>query len=207
MRQSYLLRKSCACHFQKWPKSSILEEKINLLALAFFLPCSQNLFDFQLLIQYYLQFQGQTRRIDLIIVFGITAFFSIFAYIWLLIILKWSSPDEVELWESILTFLFFPILTVIAFCGDKGWLDFLKCQRSGSGSGSAGMSDKQRQIELGSFQPGESTYRTNFLCFSSMFLLWTRLEHFWPPSQIVSCFCSFLQSTMLHQWNLYACCV
>ena len=142
-------------------------------------------------IQYYLQFQGQTRRIDLIVVFGITAFFSIFAYIWLLIILKWSSPEEVELWESILTFLFFPIMTVIAFCGDKGWLDFLKCQRSGSGSGSAGMSDKQRQIELGSFQPGESTYRTNFLCFSSMFLLWTRLEHFWPPSQIVSCFSPF----------------
>merc|ERR1711963_975824 len=100
--------------------------------------------------------KGQTRRIDMIIVFGITAFFSIFAYIWLLIILKLSSPNEVELWESILTFLFFPILTVIAFCGDEGWLDFIKCQRSGSGSGSAGMSDKQRQIELGSFQPGET---------------------------------------------------
>lgn len=100
--------------------------------------------------------KGQTRRIDMIIVFGITATFSICAYIWLLVILKWITPNVVDVWEAVLTFLFFPILTVIAYCGDKGWLDFLKCQRGGSGSGSAGMSDKQRQIELGSFQPGET---------------------------------------------------
>jgi solute carrier family 8 (sodium/calcium exchanger) len=43
-------------------------------------------------------------------VFGVTAVFSVFAYIWLLIVLKWVSPDEVEIWEAILTFLFFPIL-------------------------------------------------------------------------------------------------
>ena len=108
----------------------------------------------------------------MIIVFGVTATFSIFAYVWLLVILKVSSPNVVEIWESVLTFLFFPILVVIAFSADKGWMDFLKCGKS-AGTGTANMTDKQRQIELGSFQPGESTYRTKLLYFfSSMFLLW-----------------------------------
>ena len=106
--------------------------------------------------------KGQTRRIDMILVFGVTATFSIFAYIWLLIILKVSSADEVEPWEAVLTFLFFPILTVIAFTADKGWLDFLLCKRGSAGGGAAnGAVDKAGQIELG-FVPGESTYRTNF---------------------------------------------
>jgi len=96
--------------------------------------------------------KGDTRRIDMIVVFGITAFSSIFAYIWILIILKVSSPNVVDLWEAILTFLFFPILVVLAYAGDKGWLDFIKCQKK---SGGPENSEKQRQIELGSFQPGE----------------------------------------------------
>jgi solute carrier family 8 (sodium/calcium exchanger) len=49
----------------------------------------------------------------------------VFAYIWLLIILMVSSPNVVEVWEAVLTFLFFPILTGLAFAADKGWLD--KC--------------------------------------------------------------------------------
>lgn len=103
--------------------------------------------------------KGETRRIDMIVVFGITASFSIFAYVWLLVILKWSSPDIVEMWEAILTFLFFPILVVIAYLADKGYLSFLQCKKSAGPD----VTDKQRQIEMGSFQPGESTYRTNFM--------------------------------------------
>ena len=45
-----------------------------------------------------------------IIVFVVTALVSVFAYIWLLIVLKWVSPDEVEIWEAIMTFILFPIL-------------------------------------------------------------------------------------------------
>jgi solute carrier family 8 (sodium/calcium exchanger) len=45
-----------------------------------------------------------------IIVFAVTALFSVFAYIWLLVVLKWISPDEVEVWEAVMTFVFFPIL-------------------------------------------------------------------------------------------------
>jgi solute carrier family 8 (sodium/calcium exchanger) len=102
--------------------------------------------------------KGETRRIDIIVVFGITAFFSVFAYIWLLIILKVSSPNEVSIWEAVLTFLMFPILVVVAYCGDKGWLDFLKCKPC-TKSGMETM-DKQRQIELGTVQPAEEMLRT-----------------------------------------------
>ncbi len=80
------------------------------------------------------------------------------------------SPNEVEVWEAVLTFLFFPILTVIAYTADKGWLDAVFCRKKGGDLAA----DKQRQIELGSFQPGESTYRT------SPFLLYLDVmsEHF-----------------------------
>merc|ERR1719445_1757411 len=99
--------------------------------------------------------KGETRRIDIIVVFAITAFFSVFAYVWLLIILKVSTPDVVDVWEAVMTFLFFPILVVVAYCADKGWMDFLMCKSCIKSSGLEVM-DKQRQIELGTVQPGET---------------------------------------------------
>ena len=87
-------------------------------------------------------------------VFAVTATFSVFAYVWLLIILMWSSPNVVELWEAILTFVFFPILVLIAYAADKGWIHKMLCMSPQSSA-----NDKQRQIELGNFQPGESMYQ------------------------------------------------
>ena len=60
-----------------------------------------------------------TRRIAAIKVFAITAFFSVFAYLWLIVILMWSSPNVVELWEAIITFLFFPVLVLLAYMADR----------------------------------------------------------------------------------------
>merc|ERR1719348_49117 len=99
--------------------------------------------------------KGETRRIDIIVVFACTAFFSVFAYVWLLIILKVSTPNVVDVWEAVMTFLFFPILVVVAYCADKGWMDFLMCKSCIKSSGLEVM-DKQRQIELGTVQPGET---------------------------------------------------
>lgn len=96
---------------------------------------------------------GETRRIDQIVVFAVTAFFSVFAYIWLLVILEWNSAGVVELYEAAITFALFPIMVFIAYAADKQWLNILFCQPR------AVSSDTQRQIELGTFQPGESTYR------------------------------------------------
>ena len=61
----------------------------------------------------------ETRSIKAIKVFGITAFFSVFAYVWLIFILLIWSPDYVTLWEAILTFLFFPILVIMAYIADR----------------------------------------------------------------------------------------
>ena len=48
--------------------------------------------------------KGETRRIDIIVVFGITAFFSVFAYIWLLITL-FESENERQKIEPVLILL------------------------------------------------------------------------------------------------------
>ena len=69
-------------------------------------------------------------RIGNFVVFCITAATSILAYVWLVIVLVFISKDKVEVWEAVLTFLFFPILVCVAYAGDKGYLDALFCQVS-----------------------------------------------------------------------------
>ncbi|KAL5018651.1 hypothetical protein ScPMuIL_004373 [Solemya velum] len=64
---------------------------------------------------------NETRRIQNIKVFALTAFFSIFAYLWLIIILVAITPDYVDLWEAIVTLLMFPILVVLAYILDKNF--------------------------------------------------------------------------------------
>ncbi|ESO09920.1 hypothetical protein HELRODRAFT_72786 [Helobdella robusta] len=63
--------------------------------------------------------KNEVRRIDGIKVFGLTSLFSLFAYIWLVIVLILITPNEIELWEAILTFSFFPIMVVLAYLTDK----------------------------------------------------------------------------------------
>lgn len=69
---------------------------------------------------------GEVRRIRLIKVFAVTASFSMFAYIWLYIVLQIISPNVVDVWEAVFTFMCFPLLVVVAyiidkdFCGVKG---------------------------------------------------------------------------------------
>ena len=61
----------------------------------------------------------EVRVIKAVKVFFITAFFSIFAYVWLIFILLIWTPDYVTLWEAILTFLFFPMMVIIAYIADR----------------------------------------------------------------------------------------
>ncbi|XP_056383144.1 sodium/calcium exchanger 1-like isoform X2 [Hyla sarda] len=62
---------------------------------------------------------GETRRIRHPRVFAVTAFWSVFAYVWLFLILSWSSPGEVEVWEALLTFFFFPVCVLQAWLADR----------------------------------------------------------------------------------------
>ena len=63
------------------------------------------------------------RVIERITVFKVTSFNSLFAYVWLLIILMGISEDMVEVWEGVLTLLFFPIMIVVAYLADIGYFD------------------------------------------------------------------------------------
>ncbi|XP_075718869.1 sodium/calcium exchanger 1 isoform X4 [Rhinoderma darwinii] len=62
---------------------------------------------------------GETRRIKHLRVFFVTAAWSIFAYTWLYMILSVFSPGIVEVWESLLTFFFFPICVMFAWVADR----------------------------------------------------------------------------------------
>ncbi|KAL1520969.1 hypothetical protein AB1Y20_022527 [Prymnesium parvum] len=65
---------------------------------------------------------GQVRRIEQYSVFITTATCSVFAYLWLYIVLRITSPNLIEIWEAVLTFLFFPLLVGFAYVVDKGMM-------------------------------------------------------------------------------------
>eukprot|EP00931_Biecheleriopsis_adriatica_P086006 TRINITY_DN60746_c0_g1_i1.p1 TRINITY_DN60746_c0_g1~~TRINITY_DN60746_c0_g1_i1.p1 ORF type:complete len:826 (+),score=124.68 TRINITY_DN60746_c0_g1_i1:83-2560(+) len=67
---------------------------------------------------------GEIRKIKDTNVYMVTAFFSIFAYFWLYLVVSVISEDIIDISEGIITFLFFPMLVVLAFCADKGYFSF-----------------------------------------------------------------------------------
>ncbi|KAM3862639.1 sodium/calcium exchanger 1-like [Diretmus argenteus] len=62
---------------------------------------------------------GETRRVKHLRVFFVTATWSIFAYIWLYLILAVISPGVVQVWEGLLTLFFFPICVLFAWVADR----------------------------------------------------------------------------------------
>jgi len=73
---------------------------------------------------------GETREIKETGVFFITGFFSVFAYLWMLVIVQIESKDIVTVTEGALTFLFFPVLVWISYAEDAGLLRRWFCSRS-----------------------------------------------------------------------------
>lgn len=63
--------------------------------------------------------QGEVRKIKHLRVFFVTAGWSVFAYIWLYMILAVFSPNEVQVWEGLLTLAFFPICVLLAWVADR----------------------------------------------------------------------------------------
>lgn len=62
---------------------------------------------------------GEVRKIKHLRVFFVTATWSVFAYVWLYLILAVISPGEVEIWEALLTFMFFPATVFTAYAADR----------------------------------------------------------------------------------------
>ncbi|XP_017271304.1 sodium/calcium exchanger 3 isoform X1 [Kryptolebias marmoratus] len=63
--------------------------------------------------------QGEVRKVKHLRVFFITAGWSIFAYIWLYMILAVFSPNVVQVWEGLVTLSFFPICVMLAWIADR----------------------------------------------------------------------------------------
>merc|ERR1719209_680663 len=61
----------------------------------------------------------EVRKIKHLRVFIITATWSVFAYVWLYLILGAISYGQVDSWEGIVTFLFFPATVYTAFVADR----------------------------------------------------------------------------------------
>lgn len=89
---------------------------------------------------------GEERRIRDLKVFLVTAVFSVVAYLWLLIILMVTSPEEVEVWEAVVTFLLFPLLVLLAWLAERNFC------------GVPNKTDTSKQIELGNFQTAQRKY-------------------------------------------------
>lgn len=65
---------------------------------------------------------GEDRQIKNLPVFYLTAVFSFFAYLWMVLILSVSSPDVVDITEAVLTFAFLPVLIWSSYTVDlHGW--------------------------------------------------------------------------------------
>ncbi|XP_044263437.1 sodium/calcium exchanger 3 isoform X1 [Tribolium madens] len=69
---------------------------------------------------------GEVRKIKHLSVFFVTAIWSVFAYVWLYMILALFSPGIVEIWEGLLTFMFFPLTVLTAYAADRKMYKYVK---------------------------------------------------------------------------------
>lgn len=69
---------------------------------------------------------GEVRKIKHLRVFFVTATWSVFAYVWLYLILAHISPGVVEVWEGLVTFAFFPLTVFTAYAADRRMYKMIK---------------------------------------------------------------------------------
>jgi Ca2+/Na+ antiporter len=63
---------------------------------------------------------GQSRQIESLEPFLVTAFFSIAAYLWMLVVISWTTPDVITILEAVITLCLFPTLILVAYAADVG---------------------------------------------------------------------------------------
>ena len=61
----------------------------------------------------------EIKNIDDLGVFTITSISSVFAYVWMLIVLTVWTPQYVTIIEGVLTLLYFGVLILFAYCADR----------------------------------------------------------------------------------------
>lgn len=62
--------------------------------------------------------KNEVRRIKCVRVFALTSSMSIFAYVWLYLIIAFISPNVIDLWEALVTLAFFPLTVICAYVLD-----------------------------------------------------------------------------------------
>lgn len=70
--------------------------------------------------------KGEIRRIKHLRVFFVTSVWSVFAYVWLYLILAVFSPGIVDVWEALLTFFFFPATVFTAYFADRRMYKYIR---------------------------------------------------------------------------------
>lgn len=70
--------------------------------------------------------KGEIRRIKHLRVFFVTSVWSVFAYVWLYLILAVVSPGVVDVWEALLTFFFFPATVLTAYIADRRMYKYIR---------------------------------------------------------------------------------
>jgi len=91
--------------------------------------------------------EGEVRRIKHLGVFFVTATWSIFAYFWMYIIISVITPSQIDIWEGLLTFIYFPITVGTAYIADRKiffWA-FLGKKYTGTGKTVSGDGDMEMQ--------------------------------------------------------------
>lgn len=99
---------------------------------------------------------GEVRKVAQVDVFLVTASFSIFAYLWMLIVLLMYSPHKVDLEEAVITLMLFPVLLCVAFAADKGQLRKLKFWGSKAQEVDANAEIAKIQAKYGKELPSEA---------------------------------------------------
>lgn len=93
--------------------------------------------------------KGEVRRIKHLRVFFVTASWSIFAYLWMYVIIAVSSYGEVEVWEGVITFIFFPLTVGTAYIADRR-IFFMKFLNKKVSKGGKSMVVTEADLEMGS---------------------------------------------------------
>jgi solute carrier family 8 (sodium/calcium exchanger) len=73
-------------------------------------------------------------------VFLTTAAWSVFAYLWLFIVLVVISPNVVDLWEAVITLLSFPVLVLHSYMAEKNFFMKVKAENEDEGQNLSEMS-------------------------------------------------------------------
>ncbi|KAH8366888.1 hypothetical protein KR200_006246 [Drosophila serrata] len=109
---------------------------------------------------------GEVRRIRHLRVFFVTAAFSIFAYVWLWLILSVLTPGVILVWEAIVTLLFFPLTVLWAYIAERRLLVYKFMDKNyrvnKRGTVVAGEHDQvEMDAEKGTKQSAATSQRTN----------------------------------------------